>query len=114
VSLWRGARVLGQLVVAAEEGREESKQVEQEGDHRAEIVAGSEPTDQPLARRRVLAKDNVREHILFSVQHVSGSPSSLRHHLGRQGVMFATDFPHKSDWPNTPLRRTPLRRRPRR
>jgi len=28
-----------------------SKQVEQESDHRTEIVAGSEPTDQPLGRR---------------------------------------------------------------
>src|SRR6266704_3512884 len=30
---------------------EESKQVEQESDHRAGIVSGSGPTDQPLARR---------------------------------------------------------------
>jgi hypothetical protein len=37
--------------VAAAEEREESKQVEQEGDHRAGIVSGSEPTDQPLGRR---------------------------------------------------------------
>ena len=40
-----------ELAVAAAEEREESKQVEQEGDHRAEIVSGSEPTDQRLARR---------------------------------------------------------------
>ncbi len=37
--------------MAAEEEGEEPKQVEQESDHRAEIVAGSEPTDQPLDRR---------------------------------------------------------------
>jgi len=36
---------------------EESKQVEQKGDHRTRIVSGSEPTDQPLAAARVLAKD---------------------------------------------------------
>ena len=41
----------GDLAVAAEEEGEEPKQVEQESDHRAEIVAGSEPTDQPLDRR---------------------------------------------------------------
>src|SRR5439155_23480159 len=40
----------GRVLAAAEE-REESKQAEQEGDHRAGTVAGSEPTDQPLARR---------------------------------------------------------------
>jgi transposase len=37
--------------VAAEEKRQYPKQVKQEHDHRAEIVARSEPTDQPLARR---------------------------------------------------------------
>jgi len=37
--------------MAADAERQEPKQVEQESDHRAEIVAGSEPTDQPLDRR---------------------------------------------------------------
>src|SRR6267378_3961389 len=41
-----------ELAVAAEEEREESKQVEQEGDHRAEILSGSAPTDQRLAAGR--------------------------------------------------------------
>ena len=49
--LAQGQVLEGELAVAAEEEREEPKQVEQERDHRAEIVAGSEPTDQPLARR---------------------------------------------------------------
>ena len=49
-----------ELAVAAEEEGEESKQVEQESDHRAGIVSGSGPTDQPLARPAiVLAKDRV-------------------------------------------------------
>jgi hypothetical protein len=44
--------------VAAEEEREEPKQVEQKSDHRAEIVAGSEPTDHTTCRaEEVLAKD---------------------------------------------------------
>src|SRR5438094_2619140 len=38
--------------MAAEQEGEESKQVEQQGDHRAGIVSGSEPTDQPLAADR--------------------------------------------------------------
>ena len=38
----------GELAMAAEEEGEESKEVEQESGHRAEIVAGSEPTDQLL------------------------------------------------------------------
>src|SRR2546426_7946898 len=41
-----------ELAVAAEEEREESKHVEQEGDHRAEILSGSAPTDQRLAAGR--------------------------------------------------------------
>jgi hypothetical protein len=39
----------GELAVAATDEREESKQVEQEGDHRAEILSGSASTDQRLA-----------------------------------------------------------------
>jgi hypothetical protein len=49
--LAQGEVLLGELAVAAAEDREESKQVEQEGDHRTGTVSGSEPTDQPLARR---------------------------------------------------------------
>src|SRR3989454_4106736 len=41
-----------ELAVAAEEEREQSKHVEQEGDHRAEILSGSAPTDQRLAAGR--------------------------------------------------------------
>jgi len=50
--LAQGEVLQSDLAVAAAEDREESKQVEQEGDHRAEIVAGSELTIHPLARRR--------------------------------------------------------------
>jgi hypothetical protein len=38
----------GELAVAADEEGEEPKQVEQESDHRAEIVNESRPTDQPV------------------------------------------------------------------
>jgi hypothetical protein len=48
----QGEVLQGELAVAAAEEREEAKQVEQEGDHRAVIVAGSELTVHPLARRR--------------------------------------------------------------
>jgi len=47
----------GDLAVAAAEDREESKQVEQEGDHRPGIVFGSAPADQSLGGDAVLAKD---------------------------------------------------------
>ena len=50
--LAQGEVLEGELAVAAAEEREEAKQVEQEGDHRAGIVSGSEPTDQPLAAGR--------------------------------------------------------------
>src|SRR6266699_4031758 len=42
----------GELAMAAAEEREKSKQVEQEGEHRAEILSGSAPTDQQLAAGR--------------------------------------------------------------
>jgi hypothetical protein len=46
----QGEVLQGELAVAAAEDREESKQVEQEGDHQARIVARPELTDQPLGR----------------------------------------------------------------
>ncbi len=49
----------GKLAMAAAEEREESKQVEQEGDHRAEILSGSAPTDHDLPPAEVLAKDSL-------------------------------------------------------
>jgi predicted TIM-barrel fold metal-dependent hydrolase len=53
----------------------------------------------PLRQR---PSDYVRRHILFSVQHVERVAIELRHHLGVEHVMFATDFPHiECDWPNT-------------
>ena len=47
----QGEVLEGELAVAAAEEREESEQVEQQGDHRTAIVSGSEPKDQPLVRR---------------------------------------------------------------
>jgi len=44
----------------------------------------------------------VQEHISFSVQHVERVAVELRHHMGVEHIMFATDFPHiECDWPNT-------------
>ena len=45
----QGEVLEGELAVAAAEEGEETKHVEQEGDHGARILSGSEPTDQPLA-----------------------------------------------------------------
>jgi predicted TIM-barrel fold metal-dependent hydrolase len=53
----------------------------------------------PLKQR---PSDYVREHIFFSVQHVERVAIELRHHMGVDRIMFATDFPHiECDWPNT-------------
>jgi predicted TIM-barrel fold metal-dependent hydrolase len=53
----------------------------------------------PLRHR---PSDYVRRHIHFSVQHVERVAIELRHHLGVEHIMFATDFPHiECDWPNT-------------
>jgi predicted TIM-barrel fold metal-dependent hydrolase len=54
---------------------------------------------QPLKHR---PSEYVRQHIHFSVQHVERVAVELRHHLGVEHIMFATDFPHiECDWPNT-------------
>jgi len=54
----QGEILESELAVAAAQEGEEANEVEQDGDHRARILSGSEPTDQPLARRtQVLAKD---------------------------------------------------------
>ena len=47
----QGEVLEGELAVAVAQEREESEQVEQEGDHQARIFSGSEQTDQPLAHR---------------------------------------------------------------
>jgi predicted TIM-barrel fold metal-dependent hydrolase len=53
----------------------------------------------PLEQR---PSDYVRQHIFFSVQHVERVAVELRHHMGVEHIMFATDFPHiECDWPNT-------------
>ena len=63
--------------------------------HWAERLLGMKP----LARR---PSEYVRQHISFSVQHVERVAVELRHHMGVERVLFATDFPHiECDWPNT-------------
>jgi len=53
----------------------------------------------PLKQR---PSDYVRQHLWFSLQHVERVAIELRHHVGVERIMFATDFPHiECDWPNT-------------
>ena len=49
--LAKGEVLEGELTVTAEEEGEEPEQLEQQGDHRAAIVAGPGPTDQSLGCR---------------------------------------------------------------
>ncbi len=52
----------------------------------------------PLKR---LPSEYVRDHIYFSVQYERVAVE-LRHHVGVDRIMFATDFPHiECEWPNT-------------
>jgi predicted TIM-barrel fold metal-dependent hydrolase len=63
--------------------------------HWAERLLGFTPP-----KRR--PSEYVQEHISFSVQHVERVAVELRHHMGVDHIMFATDFPHiECDWPNT-------------
>src|SRR5262249_11422940 len=50
---------------------------------------------------RLRPSEYVRQHISFSVQHVERVAVELRHHMGVERIMFATDFPHiECDCPN--------------
>ena len=52
----------------------------------------------PLKR---LPSEYVRDHIYFSVQYENVAVE-LRHHIGVDHIMFATDFPHiECEWPDT-------------
>lgn len=54
---------------------------------------------QPLKRR---PSEYIKDHFLFSVQGPEHVALELRHHLGVEHIMFATDFPHiECEWPNT-------------
>ena len=62
--------------------------------HWAEEYLGSKP----LKR---LPSEYVREHISWSVQYERVAVE-LRHHVGVDKIMFATDFPHiECEWPNS-------------
>lgn len=53
----------------------------------------------PLQRK---PSEYMQEHFLFSVQGPELVAIELRHHLGIEHIMFATDFPHiECEWPNT-------------
>jgi len=46
--------------------------------------------------------DHWYERLSFSVQHVERVAIELRHHMGVERVLFATDVSHlECDWPNT-------------
>lgn len=49
-----------------------------------------------------LPSEYLRENVVFSVQHVERTAIEMRHHFGKEHLMFATDFPHiECDWPET-------------
>jgi predicted TIM-barrel fold metal-dependent hydrolase len=63
--------------------------------HWAERLLGFTPP-------KLKPSEYVQRHIWFSVQHVERVAVELRHHMGVDHIMFATDFPHiECDWPNT-------------
>src|SRR5260370_1774058 len=80
----------GELAVATGEEGKEPKQGGRERDHQTEIVAGSEPTDQPLARRaefwRGTPAGGTHEALQLPLPHpVPGGPAVLRHHPSCDG-----------------------------
>ena len=84
--LAKGEVLEGELTVTAEEEGEEPEQLEQQGDHRAAIVAGPGPTDQSLGcRTRFWRSTGLRGSRVVDLRHESqlnwparGSDSSAR------------------------------------
>src|SRR5207247_996086 len=73
--LAEGEVLEGELTMAAEEEREEPKQVEQEGNHRGGSVAGSGPEDQPLTRRMGFWRRTGSVRPNFTLERTAGSRS---------------------------------------
>jgi predicted TIM-barrel fold metal-dependent hydrolase len=49
-----------------------------------------------------MPSEYIRDNIVLSVQHVERTAIEMRHHIGVEHLMFATDFPHiECDWPET-------------
>jgi predicted TIM-barrel fold metal-dependent hydrolase len=49
-----------------------------------------------------MPSEYIRDNIMLSVQHVERTAIEMRHNLGVDHLMFATDFPHiECDWPET-------------
>ncbi len=49
-----------------------------------------------------LPSEYIRDNIMLSVQHVERTAIEMRHNIGVDNLMFATDFPHiECDWPET-------------
>jgi predicted TIM-barrel fold metal-dependent hydrolase len=49
-----------------------------------------------------MPSEYIRDNIMFSVQHVERTAIEMRHKIGNDNLMFATDFPHiECDWPET-------------
>ena len=49
-----------------------------------------------------MPSEYVRDNIMLSVQHVERTAIEMRHSIGVDHLMFATDFPHiECDWPET-------------
>ncbi len=72
----QGEVLQGELAVAAAEEREESNQVEHEGDHQARILSGSELIDQPLAHRMEFwRRTGCRPRRGYSIRSPRGSAS---------------------------------------
>jgi predicted TIM-barrel fold metal-dependent hydrolase len=49
-----------------------------------------------------MPSEYIRDNIVLSVQHVERTAIEMRHNIGVDHLMFATDFPHiECDWPET-------------
>jgi hypothetical protein len=85
--LTQGEVLQSDLTVTTAEDRQESQQVEQEGDHRAEIVAGSAPTNQSFGAGRSFGEGQA------GLARVSSSRVALHRRLRVLGRGAAGAFP---------------------
>ena len=80
--------------------------IERNGANVERRIAGiGEFLERDWGRRTLNAADMfeyIRDNIMLSVQHVERTAIEMRHSIGIDNLMFATDFPHiECEWPNT-------------
>ena len=88
----QGAVLQGELALAATQEGEETKQVEQKGDHRTEILSGSDLTHQPLSPGRGFGEgQDGAEEVQKPITRITAAPRHPAWRLSRDSTGSAVE-----------------------